>query len=146
MRDEPGVNVKTIIRSSKRANAPINVMSYTQIYYHIVFSTKDRVPVLIKDRRRDLYEHMWGFLKKKNCHLYRIGGVDNHVHLLTSVHAAIALSDLIRDLKTASRAWIKRDGVFESFPGWQNEYGAFTLSHSQRGTVTELHQKPREAS
>ena len=49
--------------------------TFTQIYYHIVFSTKDRVPALSADRREDLFRYIWGILKNKDCHLYRIGGV-----------------------------------------------------------------------
>ena len=123
-------------------------MSYTQIYYHIVFSTKNRMPVLHKDRRKELFNYLWGILKNKKCHLYQIGGIENHIHMLTSIHSTTSLADLIRDMKTSSTAWIKKEKLFPDFSGWQTEYGAFTKSHSHCDAVTayiknqeEHHQK-----
>ncbi|HUT55336.1 MAG TPA: transposase [bacterium] len=50
--------------------------TYTQIYYHVIFSTKDRRPVLTKDRREELFRYIWGVIKNHQCHLYRLNGVD----------------------------------------------------------------------
>ncbi|MBT3397165.1 MAG: hypothetical protein HN423_08300, partial [Alphaproteobacteria bacterium] len=47
--------------------------TYTQILYHIVFATKNREPVLSKDRRADLYKYIWGIVQKRDGHVYRIG-------------------------------------------------------------------------
>jgi putative transposase len=73
-------------------------MSYTQTYYHIVFSTKNRQPTLLKEHREELFRYLWGVLNNKKCHLYRINGIEDHIHILTSLHSSIALADLIRDL------------------------------------------------
>ena len=56
-------------------------MSYTQIYYHIIYSTKNRVAVLEEERRKNLYNYLWGILKNNKCHLYQMGGTDDHIHL-----------------------------------------------------------------
>jgi REP element-mobilizing transposase RayT len=112
-------------------------MSYFQIYYHIVFSTRNRLPVLHKDRRKDLYNYLWGILKNKKCHLYRMGGVEDHLHILTSLPSTERLAYLVRDMKTASHSWIKSSGIFPGFPGWQGEYGAFTKSHSHCEEVVQ---------
>ena len=77
-----------------------------------------------------------GILKNKKCHLHQLGGVEDHIHILTSIHSTVCLADLIRDLKTSSTSWIRQNKVFRDFPGWQNEYGAFTKSHSDRDGVT----------
>ena len=103
-----------------------SVSTYTQIFYHIIFATKDRQPVLDKAKRDDLYRFIWGVLKNRNCHLYRIGGVEDHLHILTSLHPTMALSDLVKEMKTASSAWIKGQQVFPRFTHWQDGYGAFT--------------------
>jgi len=55
--------------------------TYTQILYQIIFSTKERKRILLEDNREQLYKYIWGILKKKNCHLYRINGVENHIHI-----------------------------------------------------------------
>ena len=54
--------------------------TFTQIYYHIVFSTKNREPVLRAERREELFRYIWGIIRNKNSHLYRINGVEDHVH------------------------------------------------------------------
>ena len=116
-------------------------MSYVQTYYHIVFSTKNRVPVLHQDKRKELYGYLWGILKNKDCHLYQLGGTEDHIHMLTSMHSTVCLAVLVRDLKTSSTSWIRKEQVFHSFPGWQGEYGAFTKSHSHRDGVIEYIRK-----
>jgi REP element-mobilizing transposase RayT len=111
--------------------------THTQIYYHIVYSTKHRKPVLAKDNRERLFRYLWGILKNKNCHLYRINGVEDHIHMLTSLHPLVALADLIRDMKSGSTSFIKKHNLFPGFPGWQDGYGAFTKSHADRDHVIE---------
>ncbi len=111
--------------------------SFTQTYYHIVFSTKRREHTLTEERKKDLFRYIWGILKNKKCHLYRINGVEDHVHILTSLHPTVDLSSLMRDLKTSTSAWIKRQGIFPEFTQWQDKYGAFTESHTTKDRVIE---------
>lgn len=106
--------------------------TYTQILYHIVFATKNREAALDKPRRDDLYRFIWGCLKNRHSHLYRIGGIEDHIHILTSVHPTVALADLVKEIKTASSAWIKGRGVFRRFTNWQDGYGAFTHVYEDR--------------
>ena len=111
--------------------------TYTQIFYHIVFSTKNRVRCISKARRDDLYGYMWGINKNLKCHLYRIGGVEDHVHILTSIHPSIALADYIENMKTSSTSWIRREGIISDWPGWQDGYGAFTASIDEKDALIE---------
>jgi len=76
--------------------------TYTQIFYQIVFTTKGREHALTKPNREELYKYIWGILKNKNCHLYRIGGITDHIHIVTSLHPFISLASLIKDIKLAS--------------------------------------------
>lgn len=57
--------------------------THTAISYHIVFSTKDRTPALTKDRREDLFRYISGIIRNRQSHLYRINGVEDHLHILT---------------------------------------------------------------
>ncbi len=121
--------------------------TYTQIIYQIVFSTKNRVPVLHKTGRHDLFKYIWGILENKKCHLYQINGVEDHVHILTHLHPTIALSDLVKDIKVASSIYIKEENLFKNFQGWQNGYGAFTYSIKEKDRLItyvknqEIHHK-----
>jgi len=111
--------------------------TYTQIYYHIVFSTKEREPVLKADRRQDLFGYVWGILKNKQGHLYRINGVEDHVHIFSSLHPMVSLANLVKEIKTSSSQWIKERRVFPSFSHWQDGYAAFTHCHKERDAVIE---------
>ena len=111
--------------------------TYTQICYHIVFSTKQRVPALKADRREDLLRYIWGILKNRDCHLYRINGTEDHLHILTSLHPTVNLAGLIKDVKTGSSLLIKEDSVFRNFSHWQDGYGAFTHSKGQIHALIE---------
>jgi REP element-mobilizing transposase RayT len=111
--------------------------TYTQIYYHLVFSTKVRERVLHKGRRDDLYRYFWGILKNHRSHVYRIGGVEDHVHILTSLHPTVALADLIKTLKVASHEWIQAGRVFPEFSHWQDGYSAFTQSQQDKSRLID---------
>ena len=102
--------------------------TYTQILYHITFATKQRKPALKKENRSRLYKFTWGLLQKKNCHLYRINGVEDHLHIATHIHPTISLSDLVKDIKLSTTDLIKNENLFPLFYGWQDGYGAFTHS------------------
>lgn len=111
--------------------------TYTQILYHLVFSTKDRQPCLNADRREDLYKFIWGILQKKDCHLYRIGGVEDHIHILCGIHPSLSISTLVKDIKIATSRCIKAENMFPGFDGWQDGYGAFTCSWNERDRLIE---------
>ncbi len=111
--------------------------TYTQILYQIVFSTKRRERTLQKDNRAELFKYMWGILKNKKCHLYRINGVEDHIHIVTHIHPTIALANLIKDIKLASSAFIKEKNLFPNFDGWQEGYSAFTYSIKEKDNLIE---------
>ena len=102
--------------------------TYTQILYHIVYSTWNREKTLEERSLKELYKYIFGILDNKKCHLYRIGGISDHLHIVTHVHPAISLAALIKDIKLASTEYIKNKNLFANFSGWQNGYGAFTYS------------------
>ena len=103
-----------------------NMSTHTQIIYHIVFGTKFRLPALYQANRKVLFKYFWGVLKNKKCNVYRINGVEDHIHILTHIHPTVALSNLIKDLKLASNSFIKKRRLFPGFKGWQQGYSAFT--------------------
>jgi REP element-mobilizing transposase RayT len=111
--------------------------TYTQLMYHIVFSTKNRTPTLTKDNRKQLFEYSWGILKNKKCHLYRMNGVEDHVHILTHIHPTNSLSDLLKDIKVSTSLWIKENKIFANFEGWQEGYGAFSCSYKEKDGLIE---------
>ncbi len=111
--------------------------TYTQILYQIVFSTKRRERVLTKGKRPELFKYIWGILKNKKCHLYRINGVQDHLHIATHLHPTVALASLVKDIKVASSKSIKERKLFPGFKGWQVGYAAFTYSIDAKDSLIE---------
>lgn len=111
--------------------------TYTQILYQVVFATKNRERTLSKDKREDLYKYIWGLLQNKKCHLYRINGIEDHIHILLHLHPSIALSDLVKDIKLATCVFIKKEKLFPNFFGWQEGFGAFTYSIKEKDRLIE---------
>jgi REP element-mobilizing transposase RayT len=111
--------------------------TYTQILYQIVFGTKFRERTLSKPGREDLFRYISGIIEKKNCHLYRINGVEDHLHIITHIHPSVSLSSLVKDIKLASTEYIKKNRLFKNFNGWQEGYGAFTYSIKEKDRLIE---------
>lgn len=111
--------------------------TYTQIIYHIVFSTKNREHTLAKKNRESLYQYISGLLKNKKCHLYTINGIEDHIHIVTHLHPTVALSSLIKDIKLSSSLFIKEQKLFDKFSGWQEGYGAFTLNQREKNKLID---------
>ncbi len=102
-----------------------------------MFSTKNREAALPASRREDLFRYIWGIIQNRQCHLYRIGGTEDHVHILTSLHPTVPLADLVKDIKVASSKWIGEERAFPRFTHWQDGYAAFAVSHLEKPRVIE---------
>ena len=106
--------------------------SYRQHLYHIVFRTKDRQPTIRQNNAHELFSYITGIIKKKNSHLYRINGVENHLHILTDMNPSIAPIDFVKDIKVSSSIWMKRSNLFPVFNGWAVGYGGRVQKTSYR--------------
>jgi REP element-mobilizing transposase RayT len=102
-----------------------------------VFRTHDSQPTIRQDHADELYAYITGIIKNKHGHLYRINGVENHIHILTDVHPSVALADFVKDIKVSTSIWMKKSGNFPSFRGWSEGYGSFTCSYMDMGRVTD---------
>jgi putative transposase len=119
-------------------------MAYRQILYHLVFVTKHRKPTLTEAHDKELYDYIWGIIKNKKCKLFRINGVEDHIHILSDLHPSIALSDYVKDIKVATSIWLKEHGGFAEFEAWAEGYGAFTHSIKERQRVIDYIKKQKE--
>jgi len=109
--------------------------SYTQLLYHIVYSTKDRQPWLTAPVRERLYPYLGGAIRSEGGVELCIGGVDDHVHILARLRQDKAVSAVIGAIKANSSGWIHREFPDLAQFAWQAGYGAFTVSKSQEGRV-----------
>lgn len=129
----------------KRGSTKSNIMStFTQILFQIVFTTKKNETTLCESGQEKLYKYIWGIIKNKKCHLYRIGGVENHIHIILHLHPSLAIADLVKDIKLGSSSFIKAEQIFPNFKGWQVGYGAFTYSISAKENLIEYVKNQKE--
>ena len=118
--------------------------SYRQILYHIVFCTYNREEVIPYDQQEALYKYIWGIIKKRNCVLYRINGMENHIHILSDLHPTIALTDFIKEIKTASNLWMKETGNYPQFDSWAEGYCALTYTYRDKEMIVNYIKNQKE--
>lgn len=112
--------------------------SLAQIFVHLVFSTKDRVPFLQEQGIRDeAHNYLGGTCKNLGCPVLRVGGVADHVHILCRLGRSIAVADLVKELKRDSSKWVKTKAASLVDFYWQNGYGAFSVSPSHVEVLRE---------
>lgn len=80
--------------------------TFTNLLTHLVFSTKNREPLVVPDFKSELYAYLGGLMKELNGKAYSIGGIDDHVHMLVNLPPVISISDAMRFLKSNSSGWI----------------------------------------
>lgn len=105
--------------------------SYTNLIYDIVFSTKDRKPLITADVKPRLYEYIGGTIRGLGGVMLEIGGTEDHGHVLAKLRPDKALSDVLRDLKANSSGWMHDVFLDLKDFSWQRGYGAFSVSASQ---------------
>ena len=106
-------------------------MSHTHLIYHLIFRTKNSEPTITMEHDRMLYAYLFGVIKSLKGFTYRIGGTPNHIHILCTIPANIAVSDFVRDLKRSSSLYLLSDKMrpyFPLFSGWAAKYAAFSRS------------------
>jgi len=109
--------------------------TYTQINVHAVFAVQGRENILNKNVRDELFRYLKGILNNHRCFSLAINGFTDHVHVFFELNPSIALSDIMRLIKTNSSKWINENKKVPGKFSWQNGYGAFSYARSQRDTV-----------
>ncbi len=118
--------------------------TYSQLLYHIVFSTKGRMRTLNLKKRDEILSYMCGFLRNNNTHVFRINMTDDHVHIFCSIHQSECISSLIKGLKIATGKWMKSQNISPDFHGWQIGYGIFTVNWNDRQKLIEYIKNQQE--
>ena len=105
--------------------------TYTKLLYHVVYSTKERRPLLHADWQENLNCYMSPIVDEMRGHLVRAGGVADHLHLLFRLTATVAVSKAVGVIKASTSKWINDEfyPVNRGF-AWQEGYGAFSVSES----------------
>ena len=117
--------------------------THSSLHYHIVFSTKNRVPSIRVEWRDRLHTYLGGIIRTMEGIPIVAGGVDDHVHMLVTLKPVHRVSDVLRDLKKSSSTWVHDEIERKAF-GWQEGYGAFTVSPSNIPSVKRYIERQEE--
>ncbi|HSK80095.1 MAG TPA: IS200/IS605 family transposase [Thermoanaerobaculia bacterium] len=111
--------------------------TYSKLNYHLVFSTKNRVPLITDALRDPLYGYIGGILRGTGGVLLNAGGMPDHIHLLAGWGTSTSVAKMLQLIKANSSKWVnERQGASGDF-AWQPGYGAFTVSASKIPEVRE---------
>ena len=119
--------------------------SLAKILVHTVFSTKDRRPFL-RDKflRDELHPYLGGILMHHDCQPLIVGGVEDHVHILSTLSRTCEVAEMVKEIKRGSSLWLKTKGPDLHNFAWQNGYGIFSIGYSQVAAVRDYIAKQDE--
>ena len=111
--------------------------TYTQIYIQIVFAVKGRQNLIPKKQKEELHKYITGIISKRGQKLLAINCMSDHTHIFVGMKPNICISDLTRDIKSASSKFIKDKRWLGNDFEWQEGFGAFSYAHSQLTNVIQ---------
>ena len=118
--------------------------SLSAVYIHLIFSTKERYPYLHDENlQRDLHAYLGEVSKRLDCPPIRVGGVEDHVHVLSRFGRTITQAEWIKELKRVSNIWLKTEGGLRHFQ-WQAGYADFSVSASNLEQVKRYIENQKE--
>ena len=109
--------------------------TFSQIYIHIIFSTKGRNKIIHAAFRDELFKYIPGFIKRKGQTPLAVNGTSDHVHICAGLKPEKAVADLVRDIKHFSTRFVNEKKLSGMKFYWQEGYAAFSYSHSQIDSV-----------
>ena len=118
--------------------------SLSLVIVHIIFSTKDRAPLLDAGTRPKLHAYLATVARNAGCEAHRVGGVADHVHLAVRLSRTISIAQLMETLKTSSSKWLKTQSPdLETF-AWQRGYGCFSVGPTDLQALCEYVDRQEE--
>ena len=105
--------------------------TFSQIYIQTVFAVSSRQSLIRPEFKEDLYKYISGIVRNQGQKLICINGMPDHIHILVGLKPAIALADLVREIKSDSTNFINKNKLVRGRFNWQEGYGAFSYGHSQ---------------
>ena len=117
---------------------------FSQMYIHLVFSPAKRDALICPEWEERLYKYITGIVQKRGHKLLAIGGMADHIHILIGFKPVESVSDLVREIKTASTDFIRAEKLSPFKFNWQNGYGVFTCSRSDVHRICQYILKQKE--
>jgi REP element-mobilizing transposase RayT len=118
--------------------------TYTNLLYHFVFSTKNRLPLITREIEDELHKYLGGIIRGEGGTMLEVNGIEDHLHMIAKLKPTKAVSDILRNLKANSSKWLNEEKLKVRKFSWQDGYAAFTVSESQVPRVRQYIRRQKE--
>ncbi|MBQ0069131.1 MAG: IS200/IS605 family transposase [Bacteroidales bacterium] len=110
-------------------------MSYSQLLYHIIFRTKNSKKAINQVNERLMYHYIYTQSENMGCTIYRIGGMEEHIHILVSIPPSICIADYVKQIKVSSSKRFCHSKEFPEFGSWATGYAALTYTYRDKDII-----------
>jgi putative transposase len=111
--------------------------SYSKIWLHSIFATKERLPLILERFESAIYQHLKEQLVEMSCPVRVINGMPDHVHSLYLQNPKISVIDVLKQMKGNTSFWINHQDIIDQKFGWQTGYAVYSVSESQLDKVAQ---------
>lgn len=119
-------------------------MPHLELYTHLVWATWDRMDSISPDWKRDLHRALGKECDNLGCHVLALNGIENHVHLLVSQPATLAVAQIAKQIKGATSLFVNQHNLFDGHFQWQRDYAAFSVSRWDRRKIMGYIERQKE--
>ncbi len=109
--------------------------SYYKIWLHLIFSTKDRAPLLHHSVENKIYDYLRNQLIEMQCPVRAVNGMPDHIHLLFLQNPKMAVTEIVKQIKGNSSHWMNSENIIPEKFSWQTGYAVYSVSESQLDKV-----------
>ncbi len=119
-------------------------MALWRLYYHFVWTTKNRLPLIIPQKEVILHRYIIGKADALNCLIHALGGTEDHLHLVASIPPQMPISEFVKKIKGSSTHYLNKELVSEQVFKWQSGYGVFSLGSKQLDVAVNYVKRQKE--
>ncbi len=107
-------------------------MSFWRTYYHLIWATESRQPLITPERESKLYGYIIGKADAMGCIIHAIGGIEDHIHIVASIPPKLSIADFVKTIKGSSAYHLNHTPLASGLGfSWQHGYGVFSLGGKQ---------------
>lgn len=106
-------------------------MSYWRLFYHVIWATKERLPLIEPAWEAELHGYIHGKATALECIVHAVGGMPDHIHVVLSIPPKLAVATIVGKIKGASSHHVNEQFISDGMFAWQNEYGVLSFSEHE---------------
>jgi putative transposase len=126
------VSIPSNLGHTNKQNPDFLNMPLWRLFYHLVWATQERQPLISPAHEKILYPHIKGKVDFLECQLHAIGGIEDHIHLIVSIPPKLSIADFAKRIKGSSARYLNQELADDNYKfAWQHEYAVFSLGEQR---------------